>query len=139
MNLRIIVIFSLHFSLVDDVQPSAIESQQKTAPPASSEYEELGGDTLHAMFANLGSSKRAQLGKLPSASKPIKHKSTQDSSDYETISGWDKSEAGSKAITKKVSSDDYEEISSEKLNSTLVHNKDDYMDIDDMPGNDYKF
>ena len=126
--------------LGNDDSATSNQSQPKNTAPATSDYETVGEQDLSAIFASLSPQKRAEIASGPATDKPNGTQATRDDANYEIIPQRDTNHARSKTSTKNAPENDYEEIVTEKRTIRRSHHiSDDYMDIGDMGGQDFKF
>lgn len=126
--------------LGDDNSATSYQSQQKYNPSASSDYETVGEQELGAIFASMGPQKRAEIADGPATNKPNKIQPGQGNADYKVIPQREMNGARSKTSKTNEDENDYEEITTVKRTTKRSsRTPNDYMDIGDVAGQDFKF
>ena len=134
------VVLSLFIELQDDDSTTSNRSRHQNAPPVSSEYEALDEPQFSGMFSNLGSPlKRSQLVSRSMSNKQDNNVVAKANADYEVITQFEN--VANNPSRQTPPSNDYEEIITEKRNQSPRRRPkiDEYADINDISGIDFKF
>ena len=131
---------SFVIELQDNDSTSSSMSRHQNAPPVSSEYEAVDELQFSGMFPNHGSPlKRSQLVSRSVSNKPEKNDAAKADADYEVITQFEN--VGNKPNRQTPPSNDYEEIVTDTRHQSPRHRPkiDEYSDITDISGIDFKF